>query len=29
MDKAGSNWGICYKGIPDSYKGILNSYIGA
>jgi len=28
VDKAGSNRGVCYKGIPDGYKGVPDSCIG-
>ena len=28
VDRAGSDRGVCYKGVPDSYKGVPDSYKG-
>jgi len=28
VDRAGSDRGVCYKGVLDSYKGVPDSYTG-
>ena len=28
MDRAGSDRGVYYKGVPDSYEGVPDSYAG-